>query len=495
MSNLFGTDGIRGKANSWPITPEMGVRIGKAAAIFFSGSGAGLHAASCKAPDSGKGGKPARIMIGRDTRISGEMLEMAISSGIMAMGGNVVCLDVVPTPAVAFLTKHTGADAGIVISASHNPYYDNGIKFFDSNGLKLDLETESRLSDLILDPETDSKSTTVERPGTVISQDFLHDEYIRFLKSSVKESVLSSPEKGEAVRPDAEPVTGPITASASVDFRGIRIVVDCANGAASYIAPKVLESLGAEVITIFNTPDGININNDCGSEHVGHVSSLVVEKRANLGLAFDGDADRLIAVDENGREITGDQIIAICAGHAVETGTKKPGDTVVTTVMSNIGLKIALEEMGLRHEITDVGDRNVLFRMLETGSIIGGEDSGHMIFLDRHTTGDGIYSALKLLEALNASGKKLSELAGIMAVYPQVLINIDVREKPDLSSVPSIASAIRDAEAKLEGKGRVLVRYSGTQPMCRVMVEGQCREETEKLCFEIADAVKKAIGG
>lgn len=450
MSNLFGTDGIRGRANSWPITPEMGVKIGKAAALFFA-----------------RDGKPARIIIGRDTRISGEMMEMAISSGIMSMGGTVLWLDVAPTPAVAYLAKFSGADAGIVISASHNPYHDNGIKFFDSDGLKLDPETESRLSEIILDPETEIKSMSVDRTGTRICQDFLINDYMEFLKSSI---------------------TG------SLDLNGIKIVIDCANGAASSVAPKVLESLGAEVITIFSNPDGININNDCGSEHIEHLSRLVIENKAHAGLAFDGDADRLIAVDENGNEITGDQIIAICARHSIEAGIKKPGDTVVTTVMSNIGLKVALENMGLNHEITDVGDRNVLFRMIGTGSKIGGEDSGHMIFLDKHTTGDGIYSAVRLLEALRASGKSLSELAGIMPVFPQILVNIDVREKPDLFTVPSVAAAIMEADEKLAGKGRVLVRYSGTQPMCRVMVEGQCQKETEKICGKIADAVRAAIG-
>ncbi|WP_027358605.1 phosphoglucosamine mutase [Desulforegula conservatrix] len=450
MSKLFGTDGIRGRANSWPITPDMGVKIGKAAALFFA-----------------KSGQPARIVIGRDTRISGEMMEMAISSGIMAMGGTVFWLDVAPTPAVAYLTKFFEADAGIVISASHNPFHDNGVKFFDAKGLKLSLETEKKLAETILDPETDKKCEDVYRTGNRIYHGILMDDYREFLKSSIGDSF---------------------------NLEGLKIIIDCANGASSFVAPKVLESLGAEIITIFNKPDGLNINNGCGSEHVDHLKKLVIEHKANAGLAFDGDADRLIAVDEKGNEITGDQIIAICSARAIETGHKKAGDTVVTTVMSNIGLKIALEKMGLQHEITDVGDRNVLFRMIETGSMIGGEDSGHMIFLDNHTTGDGIYSAIKLLEALKASGKPLSELSGIMSIFPQILINIDVREKPDLDKVPAIHSSIMDAEKKLEGKGRVLVRYSGTQPMCRVMVEGECQKETEKICNDIAGVVRAEIG-
>lgn len=450
MSKLFGTDGIRGKANVWPITPEMGVKIGRAAALFFAGEG-----------------KPARIVIGRDTRISGEMMEMAISSGIMSAGGTVFWLDVAPTPAVAYLTAFFEADAGIAISASHNPYHDNGVKFFDSKGLKLTLEREKLLSDSILDPDYHKKSEAVQKTGNRIYHGILMDDYRAFLKSSLPENT---------------------------DLEGLKIVIDCANGAASFVAPKVLSSLGAEVITIFNKPDGMNINEDCGSEHVGHLKKLVLENGAHAGLAFDGDADRLIAVDEKGNEITGDQIIAICAKRSLELGQKKEGDTVVTTVMSNIGLKIALETMGLKHEITDVGDRNVLFRMIETGSTIGGEDSGHMIFLDRHTTGDGVYSAIKLLEALKSSGRHLSGLAGIMSVYPQVLINIDVREKPDLKSIPSVLSSINDAESRLGGRGRVLVRYSGTQPMCRVMVEGECQAETEAICNEIAGVIKAAIG-
>lgn len=450
MSKLFGTDGIRGKANSWPITPEMGVKIGRAAALFFA-----------------KSGNPARIVIGRDTRISGEMLEMAISSGVMSMGGTVFWLDVAPTPAVAYLTKFFEADAGIVISASHNPYHDNGVKFFDGNGLKLTLETEKLLSETILDPETEKRSESVQKTGNRIFHGILMDDYREFLKASI---------------------------GGSSNLDGLKIIIDCANGAASFVAPKVLESLGAEVITVFNHPDGLNINNDCGSEHVEHLSGLVIEHNANIGLAFDGDADRLIAVDEKGSEITGDQIIAICAKRMLELGHKKSGDTIVTTVMSNIGLKLAIEAMGLRHEITDVGDRNVLFKMLDTGSMIGGEDSGHMIFLDNHTTGDGIYSAIKLLEALKSSGKPLSELACIMSIYPQILINVDVREKPELETLPSVISAIKDAEARMAGKGRILVRYSGTQPMCRVMVEGQCKNETENICKEIADVINAVIG-
>lgn len=450
MAKLFGTDGIRGKANTWPITPEMGVKIGRAAALFFAGKE-----------------KSPRIVIGRDTRISGEMMEMAISSGVMSAGGTVFWIDVAPTPAVAYLTKFFEADAGIVISASHNPYHDNGIKFFDRNGLKLSVEVEKALSDQILDPDLCTKTESVYKTGGRIYHGILMQDYKDFLVASIGENL---------------------------DLKGLKIIIDCANGASSFVAPSVLESLGAIVEVISNKPDGLNINKDCGSEHPEILKKLVIDKKADIGLAFDGDADRLIAVDENGNEISGDQIIAICAKRAMETGSKKTGDTVVTTVMSNIGLKIALENMGLNHEITDVGDRNVLFRMLETGSMIGGEDSGHMIFLDNHTTGDGIYSAIKLLEALKSSGRKMSDLSKIMTIYPQVLINIDVKEKPELEKVPAIMSSIVEAEKRLAGKGRVLVRYSGTQPMCRVMVEGQCQNETEMVCRNIADVVRAEIG-
>jgi len=449
MSSLFGTDGIRGLANEYPMTSEMAMKVGMAVAYFFNRK---------------EKGRP-KIIIGKDTRISGYMLEYALVSGICSMGADAYLAGVLPTPGIAYITASTDADAGIVISASHNPVYDNGIKIFKSDGFKLSDEKEAELEKILVSDEISSICRNIRMTGGVYKIDDAGQNYIDFLLSKVPENFC----------------------------QGIKIVIDCSNGATYKVAPELFVRLGAEIESLFNNPDGKNINENCGSENTSELRKIVLEKRADIGLAFDGDGDRLIAVDEKGNIITGDQILAICAKNMKKKNQLK-SNTVVSTVMSNMGLGIVLEDMGIKHIKAKVGDRYVLESMIHSGAVLGGEDSGHMIFLDHQTTGDGILTALKLVEALKDESKPLSELSRIMDVFPQILINVEVKNKPDISSVPQITEAIKAAEKNLAGKGRVLVRYSGTQPLCRVMVEGPTRKITEKYCQEIADKIKEQIG-
>ncbi len=447
MGRLFGTDGIRGRANRHPMTPETALAVGRAVATFFS-----------------DGGSPARVVIGRDTRVSGDMLEHAMTAGILSAGGTALLAGVLPTPGVAFLAVDSGADAGIVLSASHNPFHDNGIKIFDRKGFKLPDAVEDQMEARILD-----KGALKEGPdeiGTAQRLERADDRYIGFLK-----------ERLPGVR----------------DLKGMKIVLDCANGATYRVAPRLFSELGAEIFPLSVHPDGKNINDHCGSEHTESLVEAVRKERAQAGLAFDGDGDRLIAADEAGNVLSGDQILAICARRMKETGTLR-NDTVVSTVMSNIGLRLALKELGIIHIMADVGDRYVAEKMTETGAVIGGEDSGHMIFSGHHTTGDGILTALMLIDAMIAADRPLSEMRGIMAVFPQILMNLEVTEKPDLRTVPGVAEEIRAVEEKLGEKGRVLVRYSGTQPLCRVMVEGPTAEETDGYCRHLVAVIRKAIG-
>ena len=448
MGKLFGTDGIRGIANEYPMTAEMALNIGRATAHLFK-----------------KKGHVAKIIVGKDTRISGYMFESALVSGICSMGVNAIMVGVMPTPGIAFLTSSMRADAGIVISASHNPLQDNGIKIFSSEGFKLPDEKELAIEDFIFANESEKQRPAPGDLGKVYRLDDARGRYTVFLKHTFpKEFTLE----------------------------GTRIVLDCANGATYRIAPDTFFELGAQVTTLFDHPDGVNINVNCGSQHPEKLSHEVVKRKADVGFAFDGDGDRLTAVDEKGAVLTGDQILAICARMMKKEGTLT-NNLVVRTVMSNIGLGIALEEMGISSVMTNVGDRNVLEEMRARGASIGGEDSGHLIFLPHHTTGDGIITALQVLTAMKREGKPLSELAKIMTVFPQVLINIDVKARPDLSTVPEIAKAIKDAEDALGNRGRVLVRYSGTQNMCRVMVEGPTKEETVKYSEKIAEVVRKKL--
>lgn len=449
MGKLFGTDGIRGEANRYPMNAEIAFGVGQAVAHVFR-----------------KNGHRARVIIGKDTRISGYMLESSLEAGITSMGGSPYLVGVLPTPGIAFITQSMRADAGIVISASHNPYQDNGLKIFGGSGFKLKDEEEDSIEDLILNNKLVKFLPPAKGMGKAFRIADVDGRYIVFLKN---------------------------TFPRNLSMEGMKIVLDTANGATYKVAPDTFVELGAEVEVLHNAPNGLNINDNCGSQHTQDLRKKVVESGAAIGLAFDGDGDRLIAVDEKGREITGDQVLVICA-NMLKQDNKLKNDLLVTTVMSNLGLKVACKKYGFRHYASKVGDRYVLEDMLKMGSVIGGEEAGHMIFLDHHTTGDGIIAALQLIAAMVREGKPLSEMAAMMDIFPQKLINVDVQRKPDINTVPKLVEAIRQIESELGEQGRVLVRYSGTQNMCRVMVEGPTDSVTEIYCRQIADVVKSEIG-
>lgn len=449
MGKLFGTDGIRGLANKHPMNATMAYEVGQAVAHMFR-----------------KDGHKAKVVIGKDTRISGYMLESALTAGICSMGGNSHLLGVLPTPGVAYMVQSSRADAGIVISASHNPYYDNGIKIFAGTGYKLPDQTEDEIEKLILDSDLDGLLPESKFMGRAYRVEDAIGRYIVFLKHSFPNEL---------------------------SMEGMKIVLDVGNGATYRVAPQTFWELGADVETIHNRPNGFNINDNCGSQHTQDLGNRVVETGAALGLAFDGDGDRLIAVDENGQTITGDQILIICA-NMLKKQNRLKNDLLVTTVMSNLGLRIACKKYGFLNHPSKVGDRYVLEDMQKMDAVIGGEESGHMIFLEHHTTGDGILSALQLVAAMVLEGKPLSELAGMMDIFPQMLINLEVSQKPDIDTVPAIRDAIDEVEKELGEEGRVLVRYSGTQNLCRVMVEGPTDELTRKHCEQIAKVVKDNIG-
>ncbi len=445
MGKLFGTDGIRGKANHYPMTCKIALQIGRAVGIFVENNG-------YKA-----------VILGKDTRISGDMLEAAISSGVASTGIDVIQTGVIPTPGIAFLCSDIkDAGAGIVISASHNPFQDNGIKIFKYNGTKLSDEEEIKIESLILDNENVPREDIGRI--TIISNGL--QRYSKFLLSKFP---FKKPEKK------------------------LKIIIDCSNGAASKISHMVFNKDLFEACFIHDSPNGTNINDNCGSQHTGQLRQKVVTEKADLGIAFDGDADRLIAVDETGGEITGDRVLAICAKHAKQKNKLK-NNVVVSTIMSNVGLTEFLSIHGIRHVRADVGDRKVLEEMQKCDAILGGEDSGHLIFLDHHTTGDGMLSALKLIEVLLETGQSLSSLASSMTVYPQIMMNISVDDsRPDFMKINSIADTIRSIENKLGDKGRVLIRYSGTQPLLRVMVEGPDHITTEHYCQIICNNIKANI--
>ena len=449
MGKLFGTDGIRGVANEYPMTAEMAVRVGRAVTTVFR-----------------DGSEKPKIIVGRDTRLSGQMLESAMVAGICSAGGDAYLTGVLPTPGVAFTATAAKADAGVVISASHNPFYDNGIKLFKGNGYKLSDKEEADVEKLILDEGLLDGSQTVRETGTVSMQDNASENYIAFLKC---------------------------TLPANFSLNGLKIALDCANGATFRTAPQLFSDLGAGVVALGVAPDGKNINHHCGSEHLDGLIQRVLETGAHIGLALDGDGDRLIAVDEKGQILSGDHILLICADLMNRQGRLK-SQCAVSTVMSNLGLGVALKKMGIRHEKSKVGDRYVMEKMNACGAVIGGEDSGHMIFADHHTTGDGSLTGLKLVEAMQAENKLLSELSRMMASYPQVLINVEVRSKPDIESVAEIVDAIKSVESELGDRGRVLVRYSGTQPICRIMVEGPNEGDTQRYCQQLSDIIIKKIG-
>ncbi len=452
MRKLFGTDGIRGIANVEPLTAEMTVRLGRAAAYFFKKkkNKIGHH----------------RIVIGKDTRLSGYMFEGALTAGICSMGVDVLIVGPMPTPAIAFLTRSFRADAGVVISASHNLFEDNGIKFFSEDGFKLPDDYEMEIEKLIYSGEIDNLRPTGEGLGKAFRIDDAEGRYIEFVKNSIPKGL---------------------------DFEGLKIVVDCANGAAYKITPTVLRELGADIITLGNKPDGVNINLGCGSLHPETVQRLVMEHKAHIGLAHDGDADRLIMVDEKGEIVDGDKLLAMCAIEFKRSG-RLSHDTLVATVMSNFGLDIAMKEAGIRVVRTQVGDRYVMEEMIKNSYNLGGEQSGHVIFLDYNTTGDGLLTALQVLTLMQKTGKSLSELASCMKTFPQKLVNIKVREKKPLDTLHDFNKVIRESEKKLEGRGRIVVRYSGTETLLRIMVEGETNEEIVQVIDTVSDAVNKYIG-
>jgi len=448
MARLFGTDGVRGVANE-ELTPMLAMQLGQAGAYVLTKENE--H-------------KPT-IMVGCDTRISGDMLANALMAGACSVGANAVYVGVIPTPAIAYLTRKYKVDAGVVISASHNPVEFNGIKFFDGNGYKLPDALEDEIEALIKNDMKGIKFPTGSRVGKVKYRTDAREEYINHAIQSIP-----------------------------VDLSAMKIVVDCAEGAAFYTSVEALKELGANVVAIHNNPDGTNINANCGSTHMEELMARVVYEKAQIGLAFDGDADRLLAVDENGQCVDGDQIMAIIGNHMKQKGDLK-GDTIVATVMSNLGFFLMGKEYGINMEQTKVGDRYVLERMREIDANLGGEQSGHIIFLDENTTGDGLLSALHLLQVMVDTGKSLSELAGIMEVLPQALVNAKVpnHKKESYMEYPEIADAISKISEKFAGEGRVLIRPSGTEPLVRVMIEGkdqaQIQEEAEKLAALIQDVM------
>ena len=448
MGKLFGTDGVRGVANE-ELTVEMAYRLGQAGAYVLTKEN--KH-------------KPT-ILIGRDTRLSGEMLEAAMVAGICSVGADVMSMGIMPTPAVSYLTREYSADAGVVISASHNPVEFNGIKFFNRDGFKLSDAIEDEIEELL-----ENNNAGIEFPtGTGIGRHIERTEciydYIRFTKRQI-----------------------------NTNLEGMKVVIDCANGASYVSAPKALRELGAEVIIIHNEPDGTNINKQCGSTHMEDLMSYVKQVGADVGLAFDGDADRCLAVDENGKKVEGDEIMAICGLFMKEQGTLRKS-TIVATVMSNLGFFIMGKNKGLAIKQTAVGDRYVLEEMLENDYNLGGEQSGHVIFLDENTTGDGLLTALHLLEVMKESGKKLSELAACMHVLPQVLVNAKVTtaKKNDYKNDPIIQSAIVELEKKFSGEGRVLIRPSGTEPLVRVMIEGNDKALLKEEATTLAKLIEERL--
>jgi len=446
MGKYFGTDGVRGVANK-ELTAELAYKIGRCGGYVLTRTA----------------NKP-KVIIGRDTRVSGHMLEAALTAGLLSIGADVISVGVVSTPAVAFLTKELKADAGVMISASHNPVEDNGIKFFANDGFKLSDETELEIESLIDKEYDELPRPTGEDVGSLEVATHLAEKYASYIKSTVKSS-----------------------------FAGLKLVLDCAHGAAYALAPQIFKDLGAEVITIGTNPDGKNINKGVGSTHPELLREEVIKQGADLGLAFDGDADRLIAVDENGEEVDGDFILTIIGDRLKREG-KLNHDTIVTTVMANIGFFKGAEKIGLKTAKTTVGDRYVMEEMRKGNYNLGGEQSGHVIFLDYITTGDGILTALQLVDTVQQAGKRLSELKGLMRKYPQKLVNVRVADKSLYEGNAAILKAVADVEAELGDNGRVLVRPSGTESLIRVMAEGPDAEQVSHFVDKIAAVVKEQLG-
>jgi phosphoglucosamine mutase len=447
---LFGTDGVRGTANVHPMTAEMALSLGQAIAYVFRR----------------EGGERQRIIIGKDTRLSGYLFEDALAAGICSMGVDVMQVGPMPTPGMAFLTADMRCHAGVMISASHNPYQDNGIKFFSSDGFKLPDEIEHRIEELILSGELAKLRAAPDEIGRARRIDDVEGRYVVFLKK-----------------------TFPIEHS----LDGMRVVLDCANGASYKVGPTVLGELGAEVFTIGVEPNGRNINLNCGSLHPEKVAAKVRELRADVGVALDGDADRCVLVSETGEVVDGDALIALFAKDLVARGLLR-GGKVVATVMSNLGLEKALEKIDVGLLRTQVGDRYVVEAMRHGGFNLGGEQSGHIIFLDHNTSGDGLITTLQALAIMRRSGRTLAELTADFERFPQVLVSVRVAEKKPIESLSSVQDAVRRVESDLDGRGRVLIRYSGTEPKARVMVEGEDERRVAEYARELADELQRALG-
>jgi phosphoglucosamine mutase len=449
MKKLFGTDGVRGKANAYPITPEIALLIGKATAHVFQAAGLGEK----------------KAIIGKDTRLSGYMLEAAITSGMLSMGMDVLAVGPMPTPAVANLIRSMGASCGVMITASHNHANDNGIKIFGHDGFKLPDTVEAEIERYVLSGEINSEHIDSSNIGKAYRIDDARGRYIEFAKSSIRNRSL----------------------------KGLKIVLDCANGAAYYIAPLIFKELGAEVIVTSATPDGHNINYKCGATYSTHISNLVKEHNADVGIALDGDADRVIFCDATGNEINGDRIIGMCALDYAKRG-KLADNRVVVTGMSNLGLIQAMEQNNIAVDVTDVGDRYVIEQMLKSGANIGGEQSGHVIFMDYATTGDGIVTALHVLQLMITSGKNLAELADFMEEFPQLLTNLNVFQKIPITELPNLSAVIDECTEALGDDGRVVVRYSGTENKIRVLVEARQANDVELWTNKINDVIAQELG-
>ncbi len=466
---LFGTDGIRGLANEYPMTGEVAMAVGRAIAHVLircpSAAKQGSLPIGLRSLDSAKPLRRAKVVVGKDTRLSGYMIEQALASGISSMGADVIFIGPLPTPGVAFVTQNMRADAGVMISASHNPFDDNGIKIFSSDGYKLPDDIESEIERLVFSKELDAHRPTGDLVGKAFRIDDVLGRYLVFLKGLFPRDI---------------------------DLMGIRVVLDCANGAAYKVAPLVFEELGAEVIKNGVNPNGLNINENCGALYPHVISEQVIKYRADIGISLDGDGDRCILSDENGEIVDGDQIIGLCAFQMAHEGILK-NNTVVTTPMSNIGLEVALREKGISMLRSQVGDRYVVDTMRKGGLNLGGEQSGHIVFLDHATTGDGIVAALKVLETMKRTGKTLSELKKDIKLFPQVREDVRVSKKEPFENFPEIVKAISSAEKALKDQGRVFVRYSGTEPLARVMVEGENSQQIHDLSRMIAASIQKLL--
>lgn len=444
---IFGTDGMRGKVNSWPMTVDTALRLGLAAGVKFR---RGAH----------------RVVIGKDTRLSGYMFESALTAGLCAAGMHVIMTGPLPTPAISFLTRNMRADLGVVISASHNPFNDNGIKFFDAEGFKLPDSIENEISAMVLNKDFHWPYPAPHKVGRATKIEDAGGRYIVYIKSSFP---------------------------AHLTLSGLRIVVDCANGASYKVAPLALEELGAEVFRISCNPDGVNINDHCGSLHADVVAAKVRELRADVGLALDGDADRLIVVDEHGNILDGDQLMALCAQSMMARG-ELPGNLLISTVMSNLALELFMRDHGGHLLRTPVGDRYVVEAMRKEGAMLGGEQSGHLIFRHYSTTGDGLLAALQILRIVREKDKPLSELANLLTPFPQVLLNVPVEKRTPIQDCPAIMEAKTKIENELGERGRIILRYSGTEALLRIMVEGEHPDKVQEYAQELAGIAQKELG-